>query len=173
MRIIRDFIYNISDVVVVLLIIAVSGFIIWDKADVLMNVGANTQFSEGTEVSEAQEQNTQNIETQTDKIPESSIKEEMNTSPAETKAAVTKKEDTKKENTKKAATTKGGSFTVKEHWTSYEVAKSLADKGYIKDELKFDQKMISKKADTRVHPGTFKIPAGSTDDQIIKILTGV
>jgi len=63
-------------------------------------------------------------------------------------------------------------ITINAGDTASAVADKLLAAGVISDKQAFLSEVIAQKADSRLKQGTFKIPAGSTTNEIINILTG-
>jgi cell division protein YceG involved in septum cleavage len=52
------------------------------------------------------------------------------------------------------------------------VAKKLADAGVVSSAQSYDDYLCSNGYDKKLRTGTFTIPAGATEEQIAKIVTG-
>jgi cell division protein YceG involved in septum cleavage len=172
MKAIRNFLYNKSDLVVVLIIVIIGGVLIWSKTSTLMDANAN-EPNAYENLDELKDKEVLNVEVSSSGISKDAIedvaknKDEV-TTPAVVSAAATEPEPVEPE---QEPATKGGSFTVKSGWISEQIANSLKSKGYIKSKKNFLKVAQKMKADTKLRSGKFKIPAGSTDKEIIKILT--
>lgn len=64
------------------------------------------------------------------------------------------------------------SITIASGDGSYTVAKKLEDAGVVSSASAYDTYLCGNGYDKRLRPGTFQIPAGATDEQIAKIVTG-
>lgn len=61
--------------------------------------------------------------------------------------------------------------TIAQGDTAPRVAAKLADAGVIGDREEFLRRLVERKRDTRLQPGTFRIPPGQSVDAVIDILT--
>lgn len=64
------------------------------------------------------------------------------------------------------------SITIASGDGSYTVAKKLEEAGVVSSAAAYDTYLCGHGYDKRLRPGTFQIPAGATDEQIAKIVTG-
>lgn len=64
------------------------------------------------------------------------------------------------------------SVTIVSGDSSYTVAKKLAGAGVVSSASTYDTYLCEHGYDKKLRPGTFQIPAGATDEQIAKIVTG-
>lgn len=77
-------------------------------------------------------------------------------------------EEEEERNTKSIAK----SITIASGDGSYTVAKKLEEAGVVSSAAAYDTYLCGHGYDKRLRPGTFQIPAGATDEQIAKIVTG-
>ena len=63
-------------------------------------------------------------------------------------------------------------LTVQRGYSSWTVAKILAEAGIVEDAKNYDAYLCSHGYDKRISVGTFVIPEGSSDEEIAKIITG-
>ncbi len=63
-------------------------------------------------------------------------------------------------------------LTVQRGYSSWTVAKILAEAGIVADAKTYDAYLCSNGYDKRISVGTFIIPEGSSDEEIAKIITG-
>ncbi|MBR4732341.1 MAG: hypothetical protein IK081_06190 [Lachnospiraceae bacterium] len=63
-------------------------------------------------------------------------------------------------------------LTVQRGYSSWTVAKILAEAGIVEDAKTYDAYLCSHGYDKRISVGTFVIPEGSSDEEIAKIITG-
>lgn len=73
---------------------------------------------------------------------------------------------------KKPATEAVKSVTIASGDGSYTVAKKLAQVGAVSSADAYDDFLCANGYDKKLRPGTFKIPANASDEQIAKIVTG-
>lgn len=78
------------------------------------------------------------------------------------------------EETNDAPHTSGGtkSITIVSGDSSYTVAKKLETTGAVSSASSYDTYLCEHGYDKKLRPGTFQIPAGATEEQIAKIVTG-
>lgn len=78
------------------------------------------------------------------------------------------------EETNDAPNASGGtkSITIVSGDSSYTVAKKLETTGAVSSASSYDTYLCEHGYDKKIRPGTFQIPAGATEEQIAKIVTG-
>jgi cell division protein YceG involved in septum cleavage len=170
--------YNKSDLVVVLVIVVIGGILIWQKTSTLMSVNANEPATYEN-IDEDKNSGDLNVGVSSSGISKGAIDNVANNEKPDAKtttpAAATKPTapatTTKPAEPANKPATKGGSFTVKSGWSSEQIASSLKSKGYIESKDAFLKVASKTNADTKLRSGKFTIPAGSTNEEIIKILT--
>lgn len=85
---------------------------------------------------------------------------------------MTKPDEDGEKTEKKASTEAVKSVTITSGDGSYTVAKKLADAGAVSSANAYDNFLCANGYDKKLRPGTFKIPAGASDEEIAKIVTG-
>ena len=130
---IRDIIYNVSDILVTLLIIIAALILISWRVSAIMHYGTPDDTGSGTQVEET----------------DGSSDAESNDSDSQTKAP-----------------SGDVSFTVSANQSAEAIGQALASAGLVTDSRTFING-----AATRLKVGSFTIPAGSTPEQIVVILT--
>lgn len=158
---IKDFLYDISDIVLSLLIIGLIFFAVsWKISDTLsMDVDPPTESvietTSGSQISvtpvETTEATIENTESSTEATTE------VTTEPAT--EAVT--EAPKLEN-----------FIVSEGELGYTIGKNLESQGFVADSDEFVKRLIEMGYDSKLRAGTFKISKTDSLDTIIKVLAG-
>jgi hypothetical protein len=134
---IRNIIYNISDILVTLLIVAVALLLISWRVSAIMDYGS---------VKDEVEQEVQGS------IVDNGIVED---------------EDV----TQQEASADSYSFSVGDSQSAESIAQSLVDMDLVSDKQTFLNAVVNADAEKRLRSGTFTIPAGSTPEQIVAILT--
>ena len=145
----RDFIYDVSDILIVLLIILVAAAIIIWRVSAIMNYSAGGSLSLGeTEISQTD-----------DSYADSEAKSEVS---ADSSAS----ED-------KSSGGRGTVYeiTVSKGETADEIAAVLKDAGLISDTQEFMDAVSDAGAEDRIREGTYSIEKGSTADEIVTVLT--
>lgn len=148
------------------------GFYISGKKNPFASVAIATTEAVTEEVTEAR----------TDEITEAPTTEEVTTEATTeevTKEAPTTEEVTTEEATTEAPTTeeatteeeKVKSITVSGGMGSETISSMLAEQGLVEDANSYNEWLISKGYDKKLRVGTFEIPAGSSKEEIAKILT--
>lgn len=178
----KDFLYDISDIAVSLLIIAVIFFSVsWKITDTLdfdiSSLGSDQTTSQDlitedqTDTDQSDEENVIEI------IPNVSEDSSDNSSDAST--------DTTSENsgTDDQSTSSEGSetssqplvlntFTVSQGQSGYAIGQSLADEGYVESADVFVSRLVERELDRKLFAGDFKLSTSDDLDTIIDVLTG-
>ena len=141
---IRDIIYNISDILVTLLIIIAALLLISWRVSAIMHYGSPDDTASGAQV------------------------EETDTSADADSSAGDGSGDA---NDNIPAPTGDVSFTVSANQSAEAIGQALADAGLVADKQTFINAVNAAGAATRLKAGSFTIPAGSTPEQIVAILT--
>ena len=129
------------------------GFYISGKKNPFASVAIATTEAVTEEVTEAS----------TDEITEAPTTEEVTTEEATTEAPTTEEATTEEEKVK--------SITVSGGMGSETISSMLAEQGLVEDANSYNEWLISKGYDKKLRVGTFEIPAGSSKEEIAKILT--
>ncbi len=153
---IRDIIYNISDILVTLLIIIIALLLISWRVSAIMHYG--TPDDSASTSSTTQSEQDAGSTTQSEQDAGSADAENIDNSSDSVDADVN-------------APTGDVSFTVSANQTADSIGQALADAGLVADKQTFINAVNAAGAATRLKMGTFTIPAGSTPEQIVVILT--
>jgi hypothetical protein len=158
---IKDFLYDISDIVLSLLIIGLIFFAVsWKISDTLsMDVTAPIdsviETTTGSQISVTPVETTEATVESTEESTE--VNTEATTEPT-TEAAT---EAPKLEN-----------FVVAEGELGYTIGKNLESQGFVADSDDFVKRLIEMGYDSKLRAGTFKISKTDSLDTIIKVLAG-
>lgn len=154
---IKDFLYDISDIVLSLIIIGLIFFAVsWKISDTL----------------------SMDVEALTDSVIETTTGSQISVTPVETtEATVESTEETTEattEPTTEAATEapKLENFVVAEGELGYTIGKNLESQGFVADSDEFVKRLIEMGYDSKLRAGTFKISKTDSLDTIIKVLAG-
>ena len=169
---IRDIIYDYNDIFVALLIIVLAGAMLLWRVNAIMEypeyLAANT---DNTPKTPTEEPDLSGLDLTTD----AAISTDYNTNPddanavPETPAAVTTSPAV--ENPTPVQPTGDVKFEVPKGSSASKIADLLRQAGLIESQQDFLKMLSDKKADTKLKAGTFTIPAGSSLEDIISILT--
>ena len=183
MKRLKDFIYDYNDVLVALLIVVVAGFIIFWRVNVVMNYA---EYAGGTPIKQIDinfadiDLNPEDVDPETNPVTENNDEKqsqggEVTTSPAVepvTPPAVDPQpvepsvEPPKPEVKKyKLEVSKAAGTTT---WTA--CGKKLEEAGVIPSSKEFVARVVDRKVESALQPGTFELSADMTIDQIIDIL---
>lgn len=152
----RDLLYNISDILVTLIIIIAALLLISWRVSAIMHYGSSDAPASDTEI-----------------IAEAELSADADSAGASenTDASDTSDGDGNGDDSDAAAPAADTSFTVSSSQTADSIGQALADAGLISDKQAFIDAVNSADAATRLKAGTFTIPAGSTPEQIVVIFT--
>lgn len=147
----RDIIYNISDILVTLIIIAAALLLISWRVSAIMDYGSGEDVSQDTQIES-------NVDDRQDSDGDGADNDADGTGGAA--------------NDGHNASASGDiSFTVSSNQTADSIGQALADAGLVTDKQTFITAVNAADAATRLKTGTFTIPAGSSPEQIVAILT--
>lgn len=151
---IKNFIYDKSDLFVALLIVAIAALVIWFGINNIMRpISDDTSAQAKSQVTE---------ETTSDSaVTNSGVETDQS---AEANSTEPKKEET-------TGTTKEAKIIISAGETTEQVAEKLLVSEAITNKADFLSTLKSMGLETKVNQGTFTIPAGSTNEQICKIIT--
>ena len=162
----KDFIYDYNDILLASLIIIVAGAIIfWKVTDIM----AYPAFAKQQQESKVQQEvditdlDLDPVDVDPNMNPGTDVIGEGNEV-----TPVTPPENQPANNPAPTGNTK---FEIKEKQYLSTVAANLKAAGLIKDDKAFIKLVEDLKLDSKLQIGTFEIPAGSTDEQIAKIIT--
>lgn len=147
----RDIIYNISDILVTLIIIAAALLLISWRVSAIMDYGSGEDVPQDTQIES-------NVDDRQDGDGDGADNDADGTGGAA--------------NDGHNASASGDiSFTVSSNQTADSIGQALADAGLVTDKQTFITAVNAADAATRLKTGTFTIPAGSSPEQIVAILT--
>jgi septal ring-binding cell division protein DamX len=160
----RNFLYNKSDILAAAVIIIVAIIIIWSRIDAILD-------SDNVASTKTPAKTTQ--ETGEDAAVDPNLPADDNTvQPSGDDATVNPDEGTATEEpTNTPAAGEVVTFKVKSGMASGQIATALKEAGLIASTEEFNKAINDKNVATKLKAGTFKIPAGSSIDQIVEILT--
>ncbi len=184
---IKDLIYNMNDIIVALLILAVAGSVIYWRVNEIMDYPAYaaSQKSEVAklepdftdvdltpgEVDKTLNANPENFDAPQEN--ETKPQEGETAKPPEGETSTPPEGETKPaENTGEGFVTKAEvKFTIPAGSSCDKIGSLLFQQGLVESKEAFVKEVIAQKADTKLQTGTFTIPAGSDMNAIIKIIT--
>lgn len=143
---IKDFFYNKNDIIIVLIILIAAAFIIYWRIDAIM------AYPEKLAEKTAQQQET-----------ETTLQE--NSSSADASQQTQASETT-------AASTTGAnvSITITDSDSSISVATKLYEAGLVASDTEFEGYISNMGKSSSIKSGTFQIPKGSSNEEILKII---
>lgn len=183
---VKDLFYDISDILLSILIIAVMFYTIsWKLSDTMSYTpNLNLPFlssqaeeapiptveaDESTHV--AVDEKSPSVEDATNPVTDEGEVIDMAPDPEET--APTPQEEAKPESESiNVLTVKEVSFIVPSGTVAYKIIQQLEDQGLIDDKSAFTTRLSERKLDSKLRSGTFQLSSDMTYDQIINKLTG-
>lgn len=169
---IKDFLYDISDIFVSLLIIGVIFFAVsWKISDTLsVDINAPQTTSETSATTEGQIVVTPVDSTEATSAGEAGTTEATATTEASTEATT----EAPTEAPTQAATTPGAleTFVVGDGELGYTIGKNLESQGFIADRDEFVKRLIEMGYDSKLQAGTYKVSKTDSLETIIKVLAG-
>lgn len=173
MKKLKDFFYDYNDIMLAILIIIVAGFVLFFKVTELMAYSPmSTGTKSRTEVDftdvDLEQQEVENI----NKNPEDvdSENQEGEVQQNEENNQEEQKPD-EKQDPGTAGTATDTIVEIPSGSATSKIASIIKEKGLVSDEKEFINRAVELKLDTKLKAGKFTIPAGSTLDDIIKILS--
>ena len=164
MKKIRDLIYDYNDIFFAIIIIAIAALILfWRVATVMDYTGPGIQPISDTEVDftdvDLTKKDVQDYNTNPDDVTTSggAVSQENQQSQGQNQ-------------TEQKPAAKDVEFTIASGEYGSTVAKNLVSKGLIAKESDFTDALSKLNAESKIQLGTFKIPAGSTAEDIVKIV---
>jgi type I restriction-modification system DNA methylase subunit len=163
----RNFLYNKSDILIAVIIIAVAAFVIWTRVDAIMSTGDEAAAAQTTvtqDVPEADDPNATDDEgeatdqdaAETDTPTDEELAAEESAAAEEEAAA---EDDTPQE------------FTVEVGSAASTVAQDLEAAGLVDEAQDFIDELEAQNAVTKLKAGTFKLKPSMSVAQIVKKLT--
>ncbi len=166
---IRDIIYDYNDIFVALLIIVVAGAMLLWRVNAIMEYPEYLAASgETTEKTQVENPDLSGIDLTTDPAISTAYNinpDDANANPEPATTPAVTVEPTP------VTPTGDVKFEVPKGSSASKIADLLRQAGLIDDQKEFLNMLTEKKADTKLKAGTFTIPAGSTVEEIITILT--
>ncbi len=165
---IKDFLYDISDIFVSLLIIGVIFFAVSWKISDTLSVDINAPSSSSTEAVDT-------TEASIIVIPETSTEPNSDASTEVTTETVTEPVTEAPTQPTTQAPVQNlvlVNFVVSEGELGYTIGKNLEAQGFVQDADDFVQRLIQMGYDSKLRAGTFKLDKKDSLDVIIKVLAG-
>ncbi len=157
----KDFIYEQSDLFFTAIIVVVVGIIITSNLYGWFDIkDKENKYAEITEV--IQEEQTAPVESTSDQTAKNDVT-------AESSAKDTP--DAKKSGSDESVKKEVRNVEIATGSSSSSIAKALENQGLVKSSSDFLNFLVSSGKETKLKAGTFAIPEGSTNQQIIEILT--
>ena len=167
---IRDIIYDYNDIFVALLIIVVAGAMLLWRVNAIMEYPEYLASTAETEPkTQVDDPDLSSLDLTTD--PAISTAYNVNPDDANATPDTTTTTSTAVDNPTPVQPTGDVKFEVPKGASASKIADLLRQAGLIDDQKEFLNMLVEKKADTKLKAGTFTIPAGSTVEEIINILT--
>ena len=166
---IRDLIYNISDILVTLVIITAALVLIGWRVSAIMEYGTSGS-SLSSDLSDAILSHITSFTDSDNDAPEPAGSEAGDASDADgaKDSPAAGGQDTDASDSPAAEAWR---FTVNNNESAESIAASLESSGIIPDQAAFLDVVYQANADTRLKAGTFSIPRGATSEEILSILT--
>lgn len=176
----KDAVYDYNDVVVALLIVIVAGAVILWRIGIIMNYPQYIASSHGTEQEsgfgfeelDLTETEVEEFNENPDDIQSGDEGEGTDATDDETdNDPVQSGDETKPEVPGVFKTSRDATFTVPTGSVCSKIATLLSDANLVESAESFMQTVTSMSAETRLKAGIFSIPAGSTAEDIVRILS--
>ena len=145
---IKDFFYDKNDIFVALIILAVAALIIYTRIDKIMAYPDTLLETDSSQTASTAAQATTTAPTQ------------ATTAAATTTTATTAPAQTSK------------SIVISDDAISTTVSQQLADAGLVSSAADFEAALQKANMTSQIRSGTYTIPVGSTNEQIIELITG-
>lgn len=137
----KDFFYNKNDIIVVLIIVLVAGFIIYTRIDAIMAYPEKLAEKTAQQQKEdAETSNTSEVQTETTASDNSAAGEKI-------------------------------SITISDSDSSDTVSAKLYEAGLVSSDSEFEKYINDKGKSGALKSGTFQIPKGSSSEEILTIIT--
>ncbi len=164
----RDFIYNVSDVVLALVIITlIAGIISWkikaisDYPEYAASLPSNSEETPGTETPDTE---TPDIEPPDTETPD--------TETPDTETPENEPDTPDPDTSNPPAPPQMVTVRIPDGSIGSSIAKILLENNLIQSSSEFLNRATERKLDSKLRSGTFKIPSNATLDEVINILTG-
>lgn len=143
MKGIKDFFYDKNDIIIVLLIIAAAAFVIYNRVDAIMAYPQTIANESSASQTKTVERETNDANAAADEATEAEAGESNTTV----------------------------HITVEDGDTSISVSQKLAEAGLVSSAEEFESYVSNMDKSGSIKSGTFEIPSGSTDEEILNIIT--
>lgn len=181
---IRDLIYNISDILVTLVIITAALVLIGWRVSAIMDYGnsGSSLSSDLQDVIASQISSLTGSDSEDSGEPDAGADDETSegnstgtdsgdSDNAGENGNGASEDETPQDPTQNTASAAARSFTVNSSQSAESIAASLESAGLIPDQKTFLDAVYAADVDTKLKAGTFSIPEGASSEQIIEILT--
>lgn len=186
---IKDFLYDISDIVLSLLIIAIIFLAVSWKISDTLDIDLTQSISKPTEtetenipvtviIPDITQTNTDSQSTEEDENEDAESVEGTETENSSPATSVPSDSATSNATAPATATNNPATnapienFIVPSGATGYSIGKKLVEEGYISDVNTFVNRLVAMKLDGKLRAGTFKLSKSDDLDTIIKVLAG-
>ncbi len=169
---IRDFFYNINDLIIAILIISLAAYIITWKIGDILSYPDQVVAQETSEPAPLDDVHTPDIPENED-IPDETSDEDPITDPDEeiTNETPTESEEDPIDEPPTQPVNKI-SIDIPSGTAGERIASILKEKGLINNSSEFIDRLEERNLDVKLQAGTFKIPENASVDEVINILTG-
>jgi len=174
MKKLKDLIYDYNDIVLALIIIIIAGAVIFWKVSDIMAYPTFAKNQDDGKQNEVVIDPADLEKTDVDPIvaPGEDFESGENTSEDEQGEQTTTDPQAQGQTQTQTGTTKDVMFTVPSGYVSSKIAGKLEKEGICKAE-EFTAAVTKLNAETKLRAGDFKIPAGSTAEDIVKIIANI
>ena len=173
---IKDFLYDISDIFVSLLIIGVIFFAVsWKISDTLsidIDAVTTTEGIETTEGSKIDVTPVESTEVTSEISTEEGATEASTTAPTEATTEAPTEAPTQAATQAPTQPAALENFVVGDGELGTTIGKNLEAQGFVSDSKDFVKRLIEMGYDSKLHAGTYKISKSDSLDTIIKVLAG-
>ena len=183
MRKLKDLIYDYNDILLALVIIAIAALIIfWRVTGIMAYEGERVAEVSQTEIDfsdvDLEQTGGEDYNTDPEDLELEGGEESGEDAGSETGTQTGSETEQKKEEdagtetgSSEKVTTSDITITIPSGYYSQRIAKLFVEKGLVSDAETFLAEVEAQKADTKLKAGTFKIPAGSTLSDMVKIIS--
>jgi len=170
----KDIIYDKNDLLIALVILLFAALVIYQKIDVIMDYPATMSIASATENEEGTKPAAQEDEgaapgTNSGANDEESASDDRQD--VEYSGSTGNDDQNEDSEESPSPSKKDVTLTIEYGATGSSIAQSLVDEGLLESRQDFYDAVNKAGADTKLQAGTFTIPAGSTADEIISIIT--
>lgn len=178
-----DFLYNMIDYVIVLVIILIIAVIVTWKLDLLLNSNVTAPTSAsiidrpfgGSPTPKADEKSDETSTESSTETPSASGDNpaETSTEPPKTETPPTDATTEKPASAAAAPAQEMEKVFIPDGISAYKIGEILVEKGFVKSAKEFNDRAVEMKLDRRMQTGYFMIPKGASLDEVIKIVCKV